>query len=509
MIKWLLSYLKFSKLFWIGFLISCFMLLGSFVSAYEHQLTVFPAWNYQESPYDSNVNFAVYSRGMFWSNSLWFTNRMFVFSNTTTDKSYLFWNNNRLYLYYYDSYNRVDIQWHVSQYSICDSFDSTTHIGDLSNCSSFNFDNAWYNVVSDFLSKYTSQDYYAIWKWYYFQNYRNYYLTICFNSAVYWKSLCFSNSHWLDSSLNLDDNLSFFSVWSALIGDPPGWSTAWDNIQWGSNTVENSSLTWNLLYSTCTNWFLLWQLDKQLWWQWRYTCNAWINDTWIILDQQSMLSLNNTPWQWVDFKTVYSLTKEWLSWWDWFSKYSNMYNQWFYNQNVYSSNPFFWKNAVLFSYFKILNDYGYNDYIYSYDILNGCKLLLYSDWNAEYNWSYFSNLCSNMVWTQPTNWWSYSTWEVGNVDSDWEVLPPWYNNWWSTSNWGNYSSSSWVVVGADWSWVNSWNNQKSYDSTTFINDYFQKLKSTYIKPWTSGSWTLPAYIVVFLCAIILFRFLRK
>ena len=158
----------------------------------------------------------------------------------------------------------------------------------------------------------------------------------------------------------------------------------------------------------------------------------------------------------------------------------------------------------LYAYFNRLYENWWIDWTvsrYAYDVVNFCNLALYSDYNQPYNWSYFSDICDryNANNTQPI----VNPVEIWDIDDD-EIIPPWFDNWW----WDWSSTKSWYVVSVDWSWTLSWNTNKNFDWKTFINDFYQKLQSSFLQPtsWLAG--IIPNYILVFMFALILFRFLQ-
>lgn len=498
-----------------------FVVWFSFIS-YSFANSFVQIWSstYLENAYDSTYQNLVMKWWRFVTTNLWTSKDLFWFWN----KNFVFWNNSGLYLYdfywatsqwIYDCPARL-VQWYFNQYRVCPviwswefSINSCWSPLDYSSDIVWNFLNSlvkwdWFYYDHSF-----SNESYCRWFWYS--------STFCFSSSSIWSTMCFTVSHdpewsawwnnpfvWLSWSLWLSSDVSFSNIDYSLLNYPPKYSFDGLGIEWESNTSVNVWLSWNLLYNSCTNWYILTQLDKSFP-NYRYLCQAWIFDTWIVLDNSSILSLNPVPWQGVDFKTIYSLTNDWLSWNKWFQKYSSMFYQYKYHTNVYASNPFYWQNALLWSYFHIIDQYWYLDnyWYYSYDILNACKLLLYSDWDSEYKWSYFSSQCSKLNY----GWWSsnITTWEIWNVEDDHEVLPPWFD----TTPPDDSVTSSWVVISVDWSWTLSWNTNENFDWKDFINKFYQKLQSRFQKPINNLVWIIPWYILVFMFSLILFRFLAR
>lgn len=400
----------------------------------------------------------------------------------------------------------------------CDEilYDSTWDV--LHWCSSsqlFNYKND--EIVSNFISTLDNWDIVYVEDkivrngcWWYC-TYNIYSIRVCFSSSSVWSTMCFvgdkstyeSEAYWsktpfLRSSL-LTWRSNFSNISLSLLSDPPWFS---NNIEWWSSIWNNVSLTWNLMYNSCTKWYILNKLDWILWDQF---CYAWTYDTWLID--------NNFNWNtyiydyWLNYRDLYKLSKS-------IGPYYSSYNDWYlwhydsikrYKLWQISQNPFIWEPVAVYSYFNNLYSNYWIDVadlstkeMSSYWVLNYCNLLFSDSSNSSaYTWQYFQYLCDSLN----SQDWSIdvTTWIIGDPDESFEVLPPWFE----------YSNnpSSWMIVSVDWSWTLSWNTDNNFEWRTFINDFYQKLQSVFQKPTKNIVWIVPWYILVFMVAIILFRFL--
>lgn len=508
MIKKLLIFL----LFWF-----CLLFLWNSTKATFEYMQV---WLWQNQSYwNTNYDIWVIKKGRFISTYLWLSKNVLALDN---QKLY-FWNN--WWLYFFD--DTFSLQWYLQYMTSCDEI---TLSWDLQNCWSPTVVGLYDEVVWNFINSLIPWDWVMVEQYPSYNlgcggwcTYNRFYTRVCFSSSTYHHTLCFLwdysdyNAAWYEasyplwSSLGLASTTTFWNIDRNLLSEPPGF-TVWDNIEWSSNTSENVSLTWNLLYNKCTNWYVINKIRSVYWSEIDRVCYAWTTNTWLItsenVDQISSI-FHWTPKQWLDFKMLYQLTSNWES-------RNNRFRSYEYEMLLFKEwrvwiNPFIWRPIALYSYFDILY-YNWNlwrtssddgpDWMGPYFILNYCKLS-YTDLDSEYKWSYFSSYCSDLSYSDPwqiidewTNNWS---WQVDNDD---EVLPPWFDNWNNNVTW------SWTAVSVDWSWVLSWESNKNYDWITFINDMYQKLQQNFLKPYNWITWIVPSYILVFLLALILFRFLQ-
>lgn len=441
------------------------------------------------------------------------------------DKYLIFWSNDWLYLYNPWSFNA---QWYFQYLMSCDAIDYNDSTWDaLQNCTATQSFELWSELVSNFINSIKQWDLIFIedettrMGCGSYCSYDRYNIKVCFSSSTVSRTMCFlwdSSSYWwsnptygsrlpLLNSLWLSSDVGFGSINRSILTDPP-WFMWW-TIDWSSGIWQNTSLSWNLMYSTCTNWYVVSEVSKLYWWI-NNICYAWTNNTWIINDWVA-----RTPMlQWLNFKEVYnwSLNVTINGATPYYSNYLDWFNTWIIAMQKYklwqiSFDVFNWQPVYLYAYFDRLYQNGVIPWqTDAYNIANICKLALFSDYTQKYNWSQFSYVCDQLSYN-PWNSWIVTTWEVGSIDNDnQEILPPWTIIWW-WNNWWSSNTSSWTIVSVDWSWTLSWNTNQNFDWKTFINDFYQKLQSNFQKPTNNLTWIVPVYIYVFLIALILFRFL--
>lgn len=504
----------------------------------------FSAWRLQtvwlqeaESIYDANYTLSFLRRWAVLSKYLWQAKSVLALKSDV-----LFWWMWDWYPYFY----APNKQGYFSEYCSCDPFNNDTV--SPSNCSCLPLDENSKWILNSYFSQLTDWDYaYYDYRprsyWWTSCSYDQYWVQICFSANSVWRSLCFKdascynwcqwwnnvcnnfcnnfngcwwglkNSAWY-SNLNFA-NLPYNDIWLAP------WQAWYDwgwNIDWSSSVWDNTTLSWNLMYSTCTNWYVVSQVSSWYWWI-NNVCYAWTTQTWIINDYVAFTPVS----QWLNFKEVYewslNITINWAN--PYYDSYLNWFQTWLWAMQKYklwqvSFEVFKWQPVYLYAYFNRLYENGVMNWSFdAYNIANFCKLALFSDLTQQYKWTYFSDVCSDLNYNS-WNWWTVTTWEVWSIDNDNQEIIPWWSSiwwwgwWWGVWWWGWWSSSStssWNIVSVDWSWTLSGNTNQNFDWTTFINDFYQKLQSNFQKPYNWLVWIVPTYILVFLVALILFRFL--
>lgn len=499
---------KYIKYLYIIIFLSCFILLwSSFVNAFS----VEKIWVNISSPViNNNVDFSVLPYGSFISSYLWqgrpviaFANRSLNANNTRWQYIYYMWIDWKLYYYYSYAVNSsssmTNYQWFFNIYSLCDELteNSTT----ISNCSDSPYNE---QTINDFLYTVSSSDYYWI-------NWGTNRSTLCISSSTYWKSICFRNtsSSNLSWSLNFPALMVFEDLYWYDSQSPAVPINPWINGGWWN--AINVTFSWNLLYNTCTNWYVINKIQNIYWSDVDRVCYAWTFWTWEVTENDNYFLPK--PNYWLTYKETYKWFTQWSSWIDWFRmNEQNMlnYKSWRIRDNNWNIiNPFIWYPLSVYSYFTLLYDnwrlgwWSSNDWpewFWPYFISNYCSLRLDSDYDLDYKWSFFKNYCSDLNFN---DWWTnYNSWEIWNIDDD-EILPPWFNIWNNNNVW-----SSWATIWVSWDWTLSWDINKNFDWKNFINSAYQKLQERFIKPNNWIVWFIPTYIIVFMLALILFRFLQ-
>lgn len=482
-----------------------------------------------QSIYDNNYMLTFLKGGGVLSNYLWTSKSVLALNSNT-----LFWWMWDWYPYFYDNH----WQGYFSQYCSCDPLISDTTVP--TNCSCLDIDSSSPELFKNFFKQVNAWDY----AYYHYQPYYSawqgcsnsyWWVSVCFSSSSIWRSLCFKQARcswgcqwnwcssicsqfwWCGGGLENSQNYTSLTFWNIPYSDIwyapwQAWYDWWWNIEWSSSIWNNTSLTWNVMYSTCTNWYVVSQITNLYWWI-NNICYAWTNNTWIINDWVARTPID----QWLNFKEVYnwSLNITINGATPYYSSYLDWFNTWINNITRYklwqiSFDVFRWQPTYLYAYFDRL----YNNWVIAwntdaYNIANICKLALFSDLSQQYNWTQFSNVCSDLNYNA-WNGWTVTTWEVWSIEDDSQEIIPWWTYiwwWWQGAWWWNNSTFSWNIVSVDWSWTLSWNTNQNFDWTTFINNFYQKLQANFQKPYNWLVWIVPTYILVFMIALILFRFL--
>lgn len=145
--------------------------------------------------------------------------------------------------------------------------------------------------------------------------------------------------------------------------------------------------------------------------------------------------------------------------------------------------------AVYRTYFQLYNAYKWS-MLDPRTVLEYCNIKQFT-WSTLNNsaWGYFSTACQTVVREKQTWIWQ------SRVD-------------WTIYSWWVYNSDVPISVNWNWVWNMSW-LETQWDWLVFIQNFFNLAKSRITTNFSNNfSWVLPSYIVVFLLAIILFRFLR-
>ena len=252
------------------------------------------------------------------------------------------------------------------------------------------------------------------------------------------------------------------------------WGWSW----WGWSTwvIVDNNLTWDYVYSNCTYKQLFDYLENH--WYNDYLCYWWLDnfDLWdpnitynpIPLSGKTLWQIlthangRDTPNDWFIFRNwLYKerFTWPWSGWSDMWSSYPAVNRTWF---------DFYYRYWWEFLVFDAVREY--------------CLLKQWDfDFNTtKYKWTYFKVACENIkLWQDWSNDYDYT---------------------WDTSN---------NVIWVNWAWIGnlSWTDV-SNDPVVFIQDIFNKLKANMPTTYDMWLWMLPRYIITFMLALIIFRFIR-
>lgn len=479
MIKWDWFW-KLLKLSFFTLLISCFGLLGGwFVNWIWAFTTISTSWS--ASAVNSNYNISFFRKWWLFTQYLWQARSVIALDNNV-----LFWWAPNWFPYFYSSHAWYWFitQWFFQDYYLCDSL--SWYI--LSWCV------YWWDLTWDYTKDFLKDFFSTVVDWdlvyYDFQSSASStptllrdYLKICRSSSQYNKSLCFFwwyEVNWREVSPLIDSqnyqNLTFSSIPYNSIWYAPwqaGYWWEWEWVNSGSSDYSWSNvITWDYVYSTCTNWYV--KQRMQLLGMSPYLCYWWL--TWFdILTWSSLLTTPLNPWEWETVFSIFNQTNDWKNFGDWFVYWNTLYN----NRYTMDISLFNSKPTVLYWYFNLFNQY-WAEYSYT-DVQEYCRLLVnWLDDNASYNWK-LKSLCGWVWWG---GWWWWG-WYDPTIDSEWNI-----------------------VIWVNWDWVWSWDWKVQSNAVSFIQDFFNELKSVVNTDYqVFWDWYLPYYIITFMLAIIFFRFL--
>lgn len=460
MIKWS-SYWKLLKQSFIILLISCFTLLGSsFVKAVDCDWIDIEWWkafwfNFGDYWLYNTWNSDCWKNFEFdWSIMDWnfnFNDGVFNFNRLDYWDTYM-WRTSEGLKYQFNRYHTTNIiNWIVNWFYSCSEKPvlSQTYLYSNSFCTY----HSWFDSLSSYLQNPESWGYVSKTS----SSVSNLALCIYSNNNY----ICIDRSYATDTSTTL---ISYDTARLEAINNPfsnnntssiipPSMSWSWN--------VISPILTWDYLVNKCTYQEIIDYIENS--WVSKYLC-YWGLDNFDLYD--SSITYNPLPWSWktiqqiLAFSDVWDTPKEWFDFRNWL--------RWWYVE-IWSSYP-----AVYKTWFDLYYQYWGSTFNFN-DILEYCNILqLDIDYsNTYYNWQYFENTCVNWV-KNPIN---------NGSDSDKNV---WVNR--------------------DWVWGKTW--YKTYsDWTMFIQDYFNTLKSKFPTKYDLWLGFLPSYIIFFLLAIVLFRFL--
>lgn len=465
------------------------VLLGFSSAWYVEQV-----WQFYPSQYNNQYNIQVINKWSFLTQFLWTTKDVFLMDS----QNFFIWDDvGNIYVHrdtYTPSYWHSYHEWFVDYYFSCDVL--TWWSSSPANCTASSVDSSTPELYSNFLKTVNSSDYY-------YYNLRNIWcyssicasqIMLCVSSSSLDKSLCWAWWFWWPGASCPDlwwvcpsySNSQWFweiNFWS--LNWYPSPAVDW-SIDWSSSVSDNVLLSWNVLFSSCSNWYIIKEVESispELF----YWCYAWSFNTWSLENWQNYIWFVNT---WLTLRELYQLTKNWWSFSDWFNSNLDQINR--YKLWQVGVNPFIWSPVALYTYFDILWSKWINSY-YKDDLVNYCNLKLYSDYNSEYQWSHFSYLCKKL--------------SVNDTDSNYDDVSVDYGDYDDDLNDVSNNISSWVVIWVDRSGTLSWDSNKNFDWKTFINNVYQKLQENYKKPFRNAVWIIPSYILIALCGLLLFRFL--
>ena len=511
---------KLLKQFFIISLISCFgFLVNSFASAwYTREI-----WITGFSPFDNSVNLSVLKKWSFLSSVVWTAKDIFYMS----ENFYFAWlynsNLGGVSLYNYTNWQ----QWYIKHYALCNpitwqSLDWT--LNDSSNCTIYDYSIWNMEIINNFLLQVNSYDYFWFDK---FSNSNGSKSTLCISSINLWKSLCFencyvSNSNYYACSMywnyslgvawdltwSLDLDWQFWNVPNYLLYSSP--AVAWNTFTGWNNEVSDSEGLEDYNYVWLSPSELVYYFENSPEYKFNQNvCKVWTDDFITLLS------------------TVYNSGGVSFSAWlgsDLFQLYSSLYWTSFTITEVWSFTNV-WRNNYWTIFMTSASDrlyrmiYNWNWTVsLEYDNLDIARYmslpyvyytfwqLTYAFWNSSSIWEEIATYCYYKLWYYNNS--DYSIVDDHNLNYDSSAWA--YNDNVRRSQW--YRSWSTSIISQSWSWTPldyfSWDD--NLDFSTFFSKSFNKFRDNFSMELTNQdlwAWFLPTYIIMFLLAIILFRFL--
>lgn len=458
-------YSRLLKLSFSILLISCFGLLGNYSNA-SLQWYVDSVWGIT-SQFDSGYLMSVSYKWVVNTSYLWDSKQLLMYS----EWNYFFWDTDWKPYISFKNWNS-NWQGYPSDFLLCDPITNTS----INNCTRYNYstDNS---VVAWVVSR-TDTVYY--WKfvqsnevWEYYQG-----SLFCFSNWAYNKSVCFyscthpncgsstTDTIWgatlqrnLSNSKNLSLKLSEIS--SSNLWNPP-WYIPWIVVGPDDITI-NQGITWDYSYTTCTYKELIDYFEY--YWYGKQLCYWWIDNFDLY---NSNTDYNPVPWTWKTLMQIANYSNTWDTPVEWF----NFWNWLYWNDNynaMWESYP-----AVFHTWFDMYYMYHWNDFPFD-SLYNYCNIKRMSelDWYSDtYKWNSETLIKACRI----------------------IKLNPDYSSSWQVNLWVN------------WNWVWDMGNNTETNPVESIQNFFNDIKATINTDYT-WIWFLPWYIVLFLCALILFRFI--
>lgn len=463
MIKWTL-FSKLLKLSLSTLLISCFILLGNFSSAScpsGFWANNFPILIDSDTLNDCWVDIWDYTLNV-WATAWWTTfsildkfnfldsldNKIvsLYWSNASNQWNFWWWSDWYLHFSVRTFELRNPIFWHFDWYYYCTQY---TQLGSLVVQQWCTFiDN--YENIEEYLSKI---DKFIVVRYSTSSDIRSW---ICWKISEDNVAICFTVSDYFNSNLRSQITVS----WTEFLDYDDVSSVAVDSPYISSDSWWSNVVSLDCNYSEIFNYLNLnWYND--------YLCYWWL-DNFDLYD--STITYNPVPWSWKTLWQILSYSSSWDTPNDWF-----VFWNWLYLDKNNSTFNSMWESypAVYRTWFDLYHRYWWSTLVFD-SVREYCAMRqLDVDFdNTMYNWQYFKNTCN----TIKMNYW---TWDFSNVV---------WVNW------------NWVWNHGTWSTV-------SNDPVVFIQNYFGKLKENFPTRYDLWWWFLPVYIITFLCAIVLFRFL--
>lgn len=411
-------------------------------------------WDYEYNSTIKDNKFNFYNINLDW--------KLFTYSTYWI----VWWENDWLHLtkQNYNSSNKIN--WTIDWFFICENYlpSISVNLSDDSNCIYHSwFNDFWMYIGTQnkyYFARNTSSSFFILRLCLYTDNYNSTFVCVEYNNYN-WNSHSKFTQLW--TTFLATSTVMETAVDNPFIYSGGGWWWNWLDSSWSVNDV----LTWSYIYTNCTYQALIDYMESA--WASKYLCYWWL-DNFDLYNPNTVY--NPIPWTWKTLAQILAYSNswdtplEWYNFWNWL--------RWWY-VDMWSSYP-----AVYKTWFDIYYQYWWNSL--EFDAVREYCAMIWLDIdfsNTVYRWQYFKKTCE---YIQRNNIWIY--------DWSWNVVV-WVNwGWIWNYTWVNLS---WVVVESP---------------VWYIQNFFNELKANFPSRSDLGGGALPVYIITFLCAVVLFRFLR-
>ena len=456
-----ISFSKLLKLFFSIWLISFLGLLGvsfadfnsswyyyywnteSYINQWNNIYKFYLNWNFSSSLNWNNIN------AFYWETERW----IYAYAWVLWDLYFL---SSRYSPYSSDWYPDIDIvqkQWYINNWCVVpvSSRGDSLH----SNCSyqySLDYIKSHFNWFSGFAFSILGTVS-PSWSYWYeplqlcFSDWINDYCVACWNETC---PSSLSGSLWVEN-ITIPSLRNWLMIWNSPFLFSP--------MQGPIESQPSNNLTWDYVYSTVSYWEIWDYVENKLWYS-KYLCYWWIDNFNI-----SSGGVSPIPWTW---KNIDEIQLNWHNVYNWTDFFT--YRKWLYWQDyLWSSYPYVYKTWFDFYYQYWWANFEFND-VFSY-----CKTkyILQLNRDTVYNWNNYKGIIDNII--REKRFWLSWLWDIVWVNRNWI--------------WNN-----------DWIWTDK-------NAVVYIQDFFNLLKENFPTKYDLWLWLLPAYIITFMLAIILFRFI--
>lgn len=380
-----------------------------------------------------------------------------------------------------------------------------------------------WNSCSDFsynIDSFLNDNWFNKWYISYWNGVSSYdYFRICFSNDLTeycFQSFAYSNWWWwysYDKSL-LSGSLNVLSYKPDDV-NRISWSSS--PIYWWNVPIQTWPWLDDYTYISVWTWDYVDYFENELWFNYNM-CFVWTTDLISLYEDR----IPYYQWTWYSIFDVYNklfstsnmkISKVWTFLNTWLINYRT----WFLWENRDINNvPLYNASYSLVSGFQL--EYGswlVNPFLWNKAVYYFIPSTLIDLNNSNVDWEQVAFYCyKKLVWEWNYSWWS-NVWLNNNITDDHNKA---YDNRTAVYKRNKNNSSvyfSWanIIESQSWDWtpLDYFEWEENLDFSSFFSNAFNKFRDNYWSLSVSDSivWVLPNYIVLFLLAVILFKFLRK